>query len=164
VVHGRRCNPRAPKPLKIQVFKGSPSPQGSHSTYILWDTTRPRHITQTYNICPNLIEIGAKTAQKKSAQTNKPTDTTKIMVTWPLGHKAKMQQKTTSHFCRIGTQWVMQKIMLEFLRGDYWCKTNRYRCYHLMLFLLLMKTRSPATADRTVRRHFQVGLRGNVGL
>ena len=106
MVHGRRCNPRAPKPLKIQVFKGSPSPQGSHSTYILWDTTRPRHITQTYNTCPSLIEIGSKTAEKNSAQTNKPTDTTKIMVTWPWSKNAA---KTTSHFCRIGTQWVNAK-------------------------------------------------------
>jgi len=36
-----------------------------------------------YNIYPSLIEIGSKTAEKKSAQTNnqtdKPTDTTKIM-------------------------------------------------------------------------------------
>jgi len=43
--------------------------------------------TQTYNICPSLIEIGSKTAEKNSAQTNKQTDrqtnTTKIMVTWP---------------------------------------------------------------------------------
>jgi len=35
-----------------------------------------------------MIEIGSKTAEKNSAQTNrqtdKPTDTTKIMVTWPL--------------------------------------------------------------------------------
>jgi len=34
-----------------------------------------------------LIEIGSKTAEKNSAQknkqTDKPTDTTKIMVTWP---------------------------------------------------------------------------------
>jgi len=34
-----------------------------------------------------LIEIGSKTAEKNAAQTNKqtdkPTDTTKIMVTWP---------------------------------------------------------------------------------
>jgi len=41
-------------------------------------------------MCPSLIEIGSKTAEKKSAQTNrqadkqtdKQTDTTKIMVTW----------------------------------------------------------------------------------
>jgi len=38
VVHGR------PKPLKIQVFWGSPSPQGSHSPHILGDTTRPGHV------------------------------------------------------------------------------------------------------------------------
>jgi len=30
-----------------------------------------------------LIEIESKTAEKNSAQTNKQTDTTKIMVTWP---------------------------------------------------------------------------------
>jgi len=30
-----------------------------------------------------MIEIGSKTAEKNSAQTNRQTDTTKIMVTWP---------------------------------------------------------------------------------
>jgi len=35
----------APKPLKIQVYWGSPSPQGLHSPYILGDTTRPGHVT-----------------------------------------------------------------------------------------------------------------------
>jgi len=42
-------------------------------------------------MCPSLIEIGSKTAENNSAQTNKQTDTqtdrqtdtTKIMVTWP---------------------------------------------------------------------------------
>jgi len=32
---------------------------------------------------PSLIEIGSKTAEKNSAQTNRQTDITKIMVTWP---------------------------------------------------------------------------------
>jgi len=32
-------------------------------------------------MCPGLIEIGSKTAEKNSAQTNRQTDTTKIMVT-----------------------------------------------------------------------------------
>jgi len=40
-----------------------------------------------------LIEIGSKTAEKNSAQTNrqadKPTDTTKIMVTWPWTNTTK---------------------------------------------------------------------------
>ena len=66
-------SPKTPQKYK---FLGSPSPQGSHSPYILGDTTR--HIT-----CPSLIEIGSKAAEKNSAQTNKQTDTTKIMVTWP---------------------------------------------------------------------------------
>ena len=35
----------APKPLKIQVFWGSPSPQGSYSPYILGDTTRLGRVT-----------------------------------------------------------------------------------------------------------------------
>jgi len=42
-------------------------------------------------MCPSLIEIGSKTAEKNSAQTNrhtdKQTDTTKIMVTWPWTKK-----------------------------------------------------------------------------
>ena len=45
-------------------------PQGSHSPYILGETT----ITQTYNICPSSIEIGSNTAEKNSAQTNRQTD------------------------------------------------------------------------------------------
>jgi len=39
VVHGR------PKTPKNTSFWGSPSPQGSHSRYILGDTTRPGHVT-----------------------------------------------------------------------------------------------------------------------
>ena len=35
----------SPKTPKNTSFQGSPSPQGSHSPYILGDTTRPRHIT-----------------------------------------------------------------------------------------------------------------------
>jgi len=35
----------SPKTPKNTSFKGSPSPQGSHSPYILGDTTRPRHVT-----------------------------------------------------------------------------------------------------------------------
>jgi len=36
--------------------------------------SRGHNWTQTYNICPSLIEIGAKTAEKNSAQTNKQTN------------------------------------------------------------------------------------------
>ena len=63
VVHGR------PKTPKIQVFWGSPSPQGSYSPYILGDTTRPGHVT-----CVSLIQIGSKTAEKNFAQTNRQTN------------------------------------------------------------------------------------------
>ena len=63
-----------PKPLKIQVFKGSPSPQGSHSPYILRDTTRPRHVTY--------VQVSSKSDQRRlrktlHKQTDKPTDTMK---------------------------------------------------------------------------------------
>jgi len=36
---------------------------------------------------PSLTEIGSKTAEKNSAQTDRQTDTTKIMVTWPWTKK-----------------------------------------------------------------------------
>ena len=44
-------------------------------------------------MCPSFIEIGSKTAEKNSAQTNRQTtdrqtDTTKIMVTWPWTNTA----------------------------------------------------------------------------
>jgi len=55
------------KTPKNTSFSGSPSPQGSHSPYILGDTTSPRHITY-------VLEIGSKTTEKNSAQTNKETN------------------------------------------------------------------------------------------
>jgi len=45
-------------------------------------------------MCSSLIEIGSKTAEKNSAQTNKPTDTTKIMVTWLWTKKLWWSLKT----------------------------------------------------------------------
>jgi len=38
-----------------------------------------------------LIEIGSKTAEKNSAQTDRQTDTTKIMVTWPWTNTRDVQ-------------------------------------------------------------------------
>ena len=35
----------SPKTPKNTSFLGVTQPQGLHSPYILWDTTRPRHIT-----------------------------------------------------------------------------------------------------------------------
>ena len=72
----------APKPLKYK-FLGVTQPRGVAQPYILEDTTRPRHIT-----CSSLVEIGSKTAEKNSAQTDRQTDTMKIMVTWPWTKKA----------------------------------------------------------------------------
>ena len=78
VVHGR---PQTPKNTS---FLGSPSPQGSHSPYILGDTTRPRHITHFLVWSKSDQRRLRKTLHK---QTDKQTDTTKIMVTWPWTNK-----------------------------------------------------------------------------
>ena len=69
-----------PKPLKIQVFWGSPSPQRSYSPYILGDTTRPGHVT-----CVLVWSKSGRRRLRKTLhkQTDKQTDTTKIIVTWP---------------------------------------------------------------------------------
>jgi len=54
----------SPKPLKIQVFRGRTAP-------IFWGTQLDPDI---YKMCPSLIEIGSKTAEKNSAQINKQTN------------------------------------------------------------------------------------------
>jgi len=59
-----------------------------------WSTWLNFWTTYQLDMCPSLIQIGSKTAEKNSAQTNKTdkqtdkqtdrqTDTTKIMDTWP---------------------------------------------------------------------------------
>ena len=69
VVHGR------PKTPKIEVFWGSPSPQGSHSPYILRDTTRPGHVTCVLVWCKSDRRRLRKTLHKQTnRQTNKQTD------------------------------------------------------------------------------------------
>jgi len=70
----------APKPLKIQVFRVHPALQGSHSPHILGDTSRSRHITY--------VLVWSKLDQRRlrktlHKQTDRQTDTTKILVTWP---------------------------------------------------------------------------------
>jgi len=70
----------APKPLKIQVFGGSQSPQGLYRPYILGDTTKPGHVTCVLVLSKLDRRRLRKTLHK---QTDKHTDTTKIMVTWP---------------------------------------------------------------------------------
>ena len=76
----------APKPLKIQVFGGSPSPQGSYGPYILRDTTRPGHAT--------CVLVWSKSDQRRlrktlHKQTDRQTDTTKIMVSWLWTNKSQ---------------------------------------------------------------------------
>ena len=70
----------SPKTPKNTSFLAVTQPPGSHCPYILGDTTRPSHITY--------ILVWSKSDQRRlrktlHKQTDKPTDTTKIMVTWP---------------------------------------------------------------------------------
>jgi len=71
----------SPKTPKNTSFLGVTQPPGVAQPLY----SRGHNYTQTYNICPSLIEIRSKTAEKNSAQTNKqtdkPTETTKLMVT-----------------------------------------------------------------------------------
>ena len=74
----------SPKSAKNTSFLGVTQPQGSHSPYILGDTTRPRHITYVIVWLKSDQRRLRKTLHKQTnKQTDKPTDTTKIMVTWP---------------------------------------------------------------------------------
>ena len=60
----------SPKTSKnTSFFRSQPAPGVAQPLY-----SRGHNQTQTYNICPSLIEIGSKTAEKNSAQTNKQTD------------------------------------------------------------------------------------------
>ena len=74
-------SPKTPKKYK---FLGVTQPQGSHSPYILGDTTRPRHITYVQVWSKSDQTRLRKTLHKQTnRQIDKQTDTTKIMVTWP---------------------------------------------------------------------------------
>ena len=75
----------SPKTPKNTSFLGSLSPQGSHSPYILGDTTRPRRITYVQVWSKSDQRRLRKTLHKQTdKQTNRrQTDTTKIIVTWP---------------------------------------------------------------------------------
>ena len=71
-------------PLKYRFLRAT-QPQGSHSPYILGDTTRPRHITYVLVWSKSDQRRLRKTLHKQTdRQTDRQmTDTTKIMVTWP---------------------------------------------------------------------------------
>jgi len=76
---------RRPKTPKIEVFLGSPSPHGSHSPYILGDTTRPGHVTCVLVWSKSHRRRLRKTLHKQTKK--RQTDTTKIMVTCPWTNK-----------------------------------------------------------------------------
>jgi len=60
----------SPKNPKNTSFLGVTQPPGVAQP--LYSTGHNE--TQTYNMCPSLIEIGSKTGEKNSAQTNRQTD------------------------------------------------------------------------------------------
>ena len=64
VVHGR------PKMPKNTSFLGVTQPPGVVQPLY----SRGHNYTRTCNMCPSLIQIGSKTAEKNSAQTNRQTD------------------------------------------------------------------------------------------
>jgi len=60
----------SPKTPKNTSFLGVTQPPGVTQPLF----SRGHNQTQTYNICPSLIEIGSKTTEKNSAQTNRQTN------------------------------------------------------------------------------------------
>jgi len=89
VVHGRGCNLRAPKLLKIQVFRGHPALRGRTASIFYGTQLDPDIITY--------VQVWSKSDQRQlrktlHKQTDKPTDTTKIMVTWPWTNNIFLQQ------------------------------------------------------------------------
>ena len=67
----------SPKTPKNTSFYRSPSPQGSHSPYILGATTRPRHITY--------VQVSSKSDQRRLRKTlHKQTDKPTKLVSWSL--------------------------------------------------------------------------------
>ena len=78
----------APKPLKIQVFWVTQPPRVAQPLY-----SRGHNYTWTCNICTSMIQIGSDGWEKlctNKQQTNRQTDTTKIMVTWPWTKNAQI--------------------------------------------------------------------------
>jgi len=114
----------SPKTPKNTSFLGVTQPQGSHSPYILRDTSRPRHITY--------VLVWSKSDQRRltklctNKQTNRQTDTTKIMVTWPWTnsrqkvnrlkwrHSRREQQQLQRCCCQQLTVWPV-------VPQDGWC-------------------------------------------
>ena len=79
----------SPKTPKNTSFLGSLSPQGSHSPYILGDTTRPRHIAY--------VQVWSKSRQRRLRKTlHKQTNRQTNGYYENNGHLAANQLKTTA--------------------------------------------------------------------
>jgi len=64
-----RDNFLSPKTPKNTSFRGHPTPIVGQPLY-----SRGHNYTRTCNMCPSLIQIVSKTAEKNSAQTNRQTN------------------------------------------------------------------------------------------
>ena len=92
VLHGH------PKTPKNTSFFGVTQPPGVAQPYILGDTTRPRHVTCVLVWSKSDRRRLRKTLHK---QTDKQTDTTKIMVTWPWTKNAQFTNLTINEFHQV---------------------------------------------------------------
>jgi len=97
VVHDR------PQTPKNTGFWGFTQPPGAVQPRY----SRGHNETRTCNMCPSLIQIGLKTAEKNSAQTNKQTD-----------------KQTNRHYKNNGHLAVNQNFQMTLLR------TQRHILYH----------------------------------
>jgi len=108
----------APKPLKILVFWGSPSPQLSQSPYILGDTTRPGHVTCVLVWSKSDWRRLRKTLHK---QTDKQTDRQTNRHNENNGHLAVNQQSERLHSTLPSWWYVLRQ------------KTRQYDIYYTVL-------------------------------
>ena len=91
----------APKPLKYK-FLGVTQPQGSHSPYILGDTTRPRHIT--------CVLVWSKSNRRRLRKTlHKQTDKQTLRKQWSLGREPIKSCTSSSHSAVLNTVLKMSK-------------------------------------------------------
>jgi len=98
----------APKPLKIQVLGGHPAPRGCTAPIFYGgNTTRPRHVTY--------VLVWSKSDQRRlrktlHKETDRQTDTTKIMVTWPWTNTQTYKSED-----KPGQPWNFDTIIIKYL-------------------------------------------------
>jgi len=132
----------APKCLKIQVFWGSPSPQGSHRPYILGDTTRPGHVTCVLVWSKSDRRRLRKTLHK---QTDKQTDRQTNRHYENNGHLAVNQYSYSQLRLRLRTAGIfasrLRKTTMQWTGMAVFCK----RCEPTYTAVCHLRKNMPAT-------------------